>query len=112
MSQYAMALVRMAATHGRVVIRTAVYTKPIQAKHWITTAAILHAIKVVWSLSRVTFYEAYQHHGWRESECSGVLTAGQNSSIRGDTPLIVVNSNGTGISPPLDAHYFKGHGVR
>ena len=35
------------------------------------------------------FYEAYQHHGYRESSTSGTLTADQNSTIRGDTPLVV-----------------------
>ena len=35
------------------------------------------------------FYEAYQHNGYRESEISGTLTTDQNSTIRGDTPLIV-----------------------
>ena len=35
------------------------------------------------------FYEAYQHHGYRESETSGTLTTDQNSTIRGDTPLVV-----------------------
>lgn len=35
------------------------------------------------------FYEAYQHHGYREAEKSGTLTTDQNSTIRGDTPLVV-----------------------
>lgn len=35
------------------------------------------------------FYEVYQHHGYRESSTSGTLTADQNSTIRGDTPLVV-----------------------
>lgn len=35
------------------------------------------------------FYEAYQHHGYRESSTSGTLTTEQNSTIRGDTPLVV-----------------------
>lgn len=35
------------------------------------------------------FYEAYQHNGYRESQTSGTLTTDQNSTIRGDTPLIV-----------------------
>lgn len=35
------------------------------------------------------FYKAYQHHGYRESNTSGTLTADQNSTIRGDTPLVV-----------------------
>lgn len=34
------------------------------------------------------FYEAYQHHGYRESETSGTLTTDQNSTVRGDTPLV------------------------
>lgn len=35
------------------------------------------------------FYEAYQHHGYRESKISGTLTAGQNNTVRGDTPIVV-----------------------
>lgn len=35
------------------------------------------------------FYEAYQHNGYRESKVSGTLTTDQNSTIRGDTPLVV-----------------------
>ena len=37
------------------------------------------------------FYEAYQHHGYRESDTSGTLTAGQNNTVRGDTPLVVTD---------------------
>lgn len=37
------------------------------------------------------FYEAYQHNGYRESDTSGTLTAGQNNTVRGDTPLIVTD---------------------
>lgn len=38
----------------------------------------------------LVFNEAYQHHGWRETETvAGTLTAGQNDTVRGDTPLIV-----------------------
>lgn len=37
------------------------------------------------------FYEAYQHNGYRESNTSGTLTAGQNNTVRGDTPLIVTD---------------------
>ena len=33
--------------------------------------------------------DAYQHHGWRENGVSGTLTAGQNDTVRGDTPLVV-----------------------
>lgn len=34
-------------------------------------------------------YEAYQHHGWRESDRAGTLTANQNDHVRGDTPVIL-----------------------
>lgn len=34
--------------------------------------------------------EAYQHHGYRESDTCGALTAEQNNHIRGDT-LVIVN---------------------
>ena len=37
------------------------------------------------------FYEAYQHNGYRESDTSGTLTAGQNNTVRGDTTLIVTD---------------------
>ena len=32
--------------------------------------------------------EAYQHHGYRESDTFGTLTAGQNQTVRGDTPSL------------------------
>ena len=32
--------------------------------------------------------DAYQHHGWRENDVCGTLTAGQNDTVRGDTPLV------------------------
>ena len=32
--------------------------------------------------------DAYQHHGWRENTICGTLTAGQNDTVRGDTPLV------------------------
>ena len=35
------------------------------------------------------FYEAYQHNGYREATTSGTLTTDQNSTVRGDTPLVV-----------------------
>lgn len=38
--------------------------------------------------------EAYRHHGYRESDTFGTLTAEQNQHIRGDTPLIVEVVNG------------------
>ena len=34
-------------------------------------------------------FDAYQHHGWRQSDICGTLTAGQNAGIRGDTPLVM-----------------------
>lgn len=34
------------------------------------------------------FYEAYQHHGWRESDCAGPLTANLEKGVMGSTPLI------------------------
>lgn len=38
-----------------------------------------------------TFFDAYQHWGYRESEVCGVLTTGYQS-IRGDTPLVACNT--------------------
>ena len=35
-------------------------------------------------------FDAYRHHGWRQSEICGTLTAGQNDGIRGDKPLVVM----------------------
>ena len=37
----------------------------------------------------VTLMDAYQHHGYRENDTVGTLTAGQNNGVRGDTPLVV-----------------------
>jgi DNA (cytosine-5)-methyltransferase 1 len=39
--------------------------------------------------SNIKLMDAYQHHGWRESDNCGTLTAGQNGGIRGDTPLVI-----------------------
>ena len=36
--------------------------------------------------------DAYQHHGYREGAVCGTLTANQNASVRGDTPLICQDS--------------------
>ena len=33
--------------------------------------------------------DAYQHHGWRVGTACNTLTAGQNDTVRGDTPLVV-----------------------
>ncbi len=38
---------------------------------------------------RQTLMDAFQHHGWRESETSTTLTAGNSNKVRGDTPLVV-----------------------
>lgn len=35
------------------------------------------------------FFDAYQHHGWRESNTSGTITAECSIGVRGDTPLVV-----------------------
>ena len=45
-----------------------------------------------------TFYDAYQYHGWRESDTSGTLTAGQNNSVREDTPLIAEDMKAIGFN--------------
>ena len=34
-------------------------------------------------------YEAYQYHGYRETETAGTMTANQNDHVRGDTPIIL-----------------------
>lgn len=39
----------------------------------------------------MTFAEAYQHHGYRISDVANTQTAGANTSIRGDTSLIIEN---------------------
>lgn len=38
---------------------------------------------------RQALMDAFQHHGWRESETSTTLTAGNSNKVRGDTPLVV-----------------------
>lgn len=46
-------------------------------------------------------YDAYQHHGYREGETCGTLTAGQNNTVRGDTPLVYdARGNGDGKTVP------------
>ena len=47
--------------------------------------------------------DAYQHHGYRESETCGTLTADQNTSVRGDTP-IVIEGNGSRPSHSGDGY--------
>ena len=34
----------------------------------------------------VMVFEAYQHYGYRQGDTFGTLTAGQNQTVRGDTP--------------------------
>ena len=63
----------------------------------------------------VVAMEAYQHHGYRESDVLGTLTAGQNGGVRGDTPLVlgkVVDTSDGDIAGTLDASYYKGCGLR
>lgn len=69
--------------------------------------------------------DAYQHHGWRENAVCGTLTAGQNDTVRGDTPLVLgvaktydardnavaYGINGD-VAGTLDASYYKGCGMR
>ena len=38
--------------------------------------------------------DAYQHHGYREGETVGTLTAEQNNHVRGDTPLVLMDQGG------------------
>ena len=45
-----------------------------------------------------TFSDAYQYHGWRESDTRGTLTAGQNNSVREDTPLIAEDMKAIGFN--------------
>ena len=37
------------------------------------------------------FAEAYQHHGYRMSKTANTMTAGANSSVRGDTSFVIEN---------------------
>ena len=60
----------------------------------------------------VVLMEAYQHHGYRESDTAGTITAGQNNGVRGDTPLVCYSSNlyGDDKVGTLMARDFKGVG--
>ena len=40
------------------------------------------------SEEKTAFFEAYQHHGYREGNNCNPLTSKQNEGVRGDTPLI------------------------
>lgn len=48
-------------------------------------------------------FDAYQHHGYRHAKTCGTLTAGQNESIRGDTPVIT--------NVPFRSTSFGGYGL-
>lgn len=64
-------------------------------------------------------YEAYQHHGWKEGNSCNTLTAGQNNTVRGDTPLVcegvvsvshggfMVNADDSGVAHTLQATDYK-----
>ena len=64
-------------------------------------------------------YEAYQHHGWEEGSYCNTLTAGQNNTVRGDTPLVcegvvsvshggfMVNADDSGVAHTLQATDYK-----
>lgn len=55
----------------------------------------------------VMMYEAYQHHGYRESDTCGTLTGDQCGHVRGDTPLVFdAHGNGDGkICPTLTGNH-------
>lgn len=54
------------------------------------------------------FMEAYQHHGWRDSEKAGTLTAAQNDHVRGDTPLVIEGGVHPKVTGPLMANSHPG----
>ena len=51
--------------------------------------------------------EAYQHHGYRESDVCGTLTAGQNNGVRGDTPLVCYSVDQGGGKSSVDVREGK-----
>ena len=51
--------------------------------------------------------EAFQYHGYRESDTCGTITAGQNSGIRGDTPLICYTVDQGGGKSSVDVREGK-----
>ena len=51
--------------------------------------------------------EAYQHHGYRESDVLGTLTAGQNGGVRGDTPLVCYSVDQGGGKSSVDVREDK-----
>ena len=51
--------------------------------------------------ANIVAYDAYQHHGWRESETCGTMTEKNNVFVRGDTPLVCGNQNGNEFVPDV-----------
>ena len=51
--------------------------------------------------------EAYQHHGYRESDVCGTLTSGQNNGVRGDTPLVCYSVDQGGGKSSVDVREGK-----
>ena len=51
--------------------------------------------------------EAFQHHGYRESDVCGTLTAGQNNGVRGDTPLVCYSVDQGGGKSSVDVREDK-----
>ena len=78
----------------------------------ITGAACdIHHIPGVVCSECASLYDAYQHHGWRESNVCGTLTSGQNNTVRGDTPLVMEPfCKSARATNPDDATTWK-HGV-
>ena len=56
--------------------------------------------------------DAYQHHGWRESETVGTLTTGNNNGVRGDTPLVCYAYDIGEARLRTPSEYYKGCGMR
>ena len=64
-----------------------------------------------WGQVNAVLMDAFQHQGYREAETCNTLTAGQNESIRGDTPLVCETFRGD-VCGTLDAHYANCPGER
>lgn len=58
-------------------------SEPSKQKKEETAGAVGNGVK------SADLYDAYQHHGWRESDTCGTITIGQNNCVRGDTPLVL-----------------------
>lgn len=74
-------------SHADAVVRTFTNSTPALLQRMGTGGNQVPIIAE--SIKENLFYEAYQHHGYRESKIAGTMTAGQNDRIRGDTPLVV-----------------------